>query len=458
MTMTLADLPVAPGTAALSRPLERLEAEIVELSSQLTAATSRLLVLVGEFDAVEGWREWGMRSTAHWLSWQCGVGLTAGREQVRVARVLRNLPLLAGEFAAGRLSYSKVRAVSRVATAETESTLVGWAVHATAAQLDRLVAAQRRVTRTADVRARHDARYLTWRWDDDGSLIGSFRLPPEQAGVLLQALQVAKDELPAVAAAVEDTPAEAHPTDPADTPAEASSPRSVDALVQIATGYLDGRGDTASANQQQRYQLVLHATTEQLARDDDAAADGVTTDAGIRLHPETARRLSCDCPTSSLTVDGRGNPLHLGRRTRRIRGRVARAVRYRDGGRCQAPGCTNAATISHHIRHWARGGPTCLINLISLCDCHHWLVHDGGWSIAVIRPGVWRFYAPDGRRLDTHHTPARASRPLPVDPTIQPDAVTGLWAGEPLHIGYATAILNEETVGRAGLEPATKGL
>jgi hypothetical protein len=180
MTMSLSDVPPAPVVAPCPRPLERLEAEIVELSSQLTAATSRLLGLVGEFDAVEGWRQWGMRSTAHWLSWQCGLGLTAGREQVRVARALRGLPLVSAEFAAGRLSYSKVRAVSRVATAETEATLVGWAVHATAAQLDRLVAAQRRVTRTADVRARHDARYLSWRWDDDGSLTGSFRLPPEQ--------------------------------------------------------------------------------------------------------------------------------------------------------------------------------------------------------------------------------------------------------------------------------------
>jgi hypothetical protein len=520
MTMTLSEVLPAPTVPARARPLERLEAEIVELSSQLTAATSRLLALVGEFDAAEGWREWGMRSTAHWLSWQCGVGLTAGREQVRVARALRNLPLVAAEFAAGRLSYSKVRAVSRVATAETESTLVKWTLHATAAQLDRLVAAQRRVTRTADVRARYDARYLTWRWDDDGSLIGSFRLPPEQAAILLQALDVVKGGLPAAAAAVEDTPAEAHPvdapvddapaearSDPAsvdvwtatesgwqfdralidafaaryaaegaepdtpaeaspvrvdDTPAEASpavpAPRSVDALVHIATGYLDAKHESASAGQRERYQLVLHATSEQLARDDDTAADGITTSEGIRLHPETARRLTCDCPTSTLTDDDHGNPLHLGQRTRRIRGRTARAVQYRDSGRCQAPGCTATATISHHIRHWARGGKSCLSNLISLCDAHHWLVHDGGWTIAVIRPGAWRFYSSDGRCLDTDHTPARASRPLPVDPTIAPDAVTGLWAGEPLRIGYATAVLKEETVGRAGLEPATKGL
>jgi hypothetical protein len=351
------------------------------------------------------------------------------------------------------------------------------------------------------VRARHDARYLSWRWDDDGSLIGSFRLPPEQAAVLLQALEVAKGELPSAVVPVPDAPAEAHPIDPADTPAEASSsspapivpepsvgwqfdralieafadryaaeaepdtpagasparvddapaeasvaapaPRSVDALVQIATSYLDGKRESASPGQRERYQLVLHATREQLARDDDEATQGITTGEGIRLHPETARRLTCDCPTSTLTEDEHGSPLHLGRRTRRIRGRVARAVRYRDHGRCQGPGCTAPATITHHIRHWARGGSTCLINLISLCDAHHWLVHDGGWTIAVLRPGVWRFYAPDGRRLDTDHAPAQAGGPLPADPAIEPDAVTGHWNGEPLHIGYATSILNQ---------------
>jgi hypothetical protein len=220
--------------------------------------------------------------------------------------------------------------------------------------------------------------------------------------------------------------------------------------VQIATGYLDGKRESASPGQRERYQLVLHATAEQLARDDDQVADGIITSDGVRLHPETARRLACDCPTSWLTDDEHGSPLHLGRRNRRIRGRVARAVRYRDGGRCQAPGCTNPATISHHIRHWARGGTTCLINLISLCDGHHWLVHHGGWRIAVIRPGAWRFYAPDGRRLDTNHTPQVASRPLPIDSTIAPDAVTGHWNGEPLNVHYATSVLiRAEQRGRA---------
>jgi hypothetical protein len=155
-----------------------------------------------------------------------------------------------------------------------------------------------------------------------------------------------------------------------------------------------------------------------------------------------------------LTDDEHGSPLHLGRRTRRIRGRVARAVRHRDHGCCQAPGCTAPATIAHNIRHWARGGTTCLINLISLCDGHHWLVHDGGWTIAVIRPGAWRFYAPDGRSLDTHHAPEAAGGQLPVDETVTSDAVTGLWAGEPLHISYATSILNQSWAARPRADPA----
>ncbi len=156
----------------------------MSLSSQLAAASARLIALIGEFDAAEGWREWGMRSTADWLSWQTGVGLHAGREQVRVARTLPGLPLLAAGFAAGRLgrlSYSKVGALTRVATVESEAELVQMAEHATAAQIDTFVAGVRRARRGADVRARRRAAYVRWHQDDDGSIVGSFRLAPEQA-------------------------------------------------------------------------------------------------------------------------------------------------------------------------------------------------------------------------------------------------------------------------------------
>src|SRR4051794_8344611 len=196
----MSEIPVAPvAVRARPRPLERVEAEIVALSSQLAAATARLIVLIGEFDEAEGWREWGTRSTAHWLSWQTGIGLHAGREQVRVARTLRALPVTAAEFAAGRLSYAKVRALTRFATPETEAELAVVAEHATGSQIERLAAAARRARRGADVRARRAAAYIRCHQDDDGSIVGSFRLAPEQGAVFCQALDAAAGRIPDVA-------------------------------------------------------------------------------------------------------------------------------------------------------------------------------------------------------------------------------------------------------------------
>src|SRR5512132_253647 len=104
--------------------LDRLGDEIAELSAHLEAATARLLDLIREFDARGGWNN-GFRSCAHWLSWRIGLDLGAAREKVRVARALATLPLLAEALARGELSYSKVRALTRVATPETEARLLG---------------------------------------------------------------------------------------------------------------------------------------------------------------------------------------------------------------------------------------------------------------------------------------------------------------------------------------------
>ena len=94
--------------------LERLETEIVELAAQIHAATCRWLGLVAEFDRREGWKAWGCRSCAHWVAWRCSLSDVAARDQVRVARRLEGLPLVRAAYAAGELSYSKVRALTRV--------------------------------------------------------------------------------------------------------------------------------------------------------------------------------------------------------------------------------------------------------------------------------------------------------------------------------------------------------
>src|SRR5438105_784633 len=129
--------------------LDRLGDQIAELSAHLEAATARLLDLIREFDARGGWNT-GFRSCAAWLAWRVGLDLGAARERVRVARALGTLPLLAQALARGELSYAKVRALTRVATPETEARLLGVGRGGTAAHVERIVRGWRRVDRQAE--------------------------------------------------------------------------------------------------------------------------------------------------------------------------------------------------------------------------------------------------------------------------------------------------------------------
>jgi hypothetical protein len=109
-----------------------LVAEITTLAGHLNAANARFLALIAELDRRRGWAEWGVKSCAHWLNWKCGISLGAAREKVRVARALEKLPHMAAAMADGRLSYFKVREVTRVANATNESYLLNIALCGTA--------------------------------------------------------------------------------------------------------------------------------------------------------------------------------------------------------------------------------------------------------------------------------------------------------------------------------------
>src|SRR3989442_13233046 len=115
--------PEVQATHELVADLDRLGDQIAELSAHLDAATAQLLDLIREFDARDGWNT-GFRSCAAWLSWRVGLDPGAARERVRVARALGSLPRLAHALARGELSYAKVRALTRVATPETEERLL----------------------------------------------------------------------------------------------------------------------------------------------------------------------------------------------------------------------------------------------------------------------------------------------------------------------------------------------
>jgi hypothetical protein len=424
-------VPSPQSTAGRPRPLERLEAEIVELASQLTAASARLTRLIGEFDAAEGWREWGMRSTAHWLSWHCGMGLGAAREQVRVARALRSLPVIAGDYAAGLLSYAKVRALTRFATAASDAELAIIARHSTGAQIEQLARAARRPRTGDEVRDQHAAAYLKFSVTDDGSVVGSFRLPPAEGAEFVRAIEAGAGRLP-------DYASDGDAAERVEQKLKRVTPRGYAwVLAAMTRQFLDALLTKATPEQAERYQLMIHATAEQLARPDDADdttadRDAATLPDGVRLHTSTLRRLTCDCPVTSIVEDADGAALHVGRRSRRVGRKLRRAVDVRDRGRCRAPGCTQRATQIHHVRHWANGGTTCLRNLISLCDAHHWLVHEGGFTIVPRSPGRWALLGPNGVVVEPEPPILRPAKDLPPDPTVTPDAVRGHWGGTPM--------------------------
>ena len=174
--------------------LESLGDEIAELSAHLEAATARLLDRIREFDARLGWNN-GFRSCAEWLSWRVGLDAGTARERVRVARALGTLPRLAGALARGEVSYAKVRAVTRVATPETEERLLAVARAGTAAHVERIVRGWRRVDPQAEMREtrrQHATRALHVYSDDDGTVLVKGRLSPEAGALLMRALEAAR--------------------------------------------------------------------------------------------------------------------------------------------------------------------------------------------------------------------------------------------------------------------------
>ena len=179
-----------------TRPLEVLEREITALACEIHAATCRWLGLVAEYDAREGWAQWGCKSCAHWVAWQCAIAPGAAREHVRVARRLGELPLIRAAFAAGELSYSKVRALTRVENVEREQDLLELARHATASQLERVVRGYRGVVAAERTAAGgRPERWLALDHADDGSLLLRGRLPAEEGALVMAALEAAQQWL-----------------------------------------------------------------------------------------------------------------------------------------------------------------------------------------------------------------------------------------------------------------------
>ena len=467
---------------------ERMGEEIATLAARIDAATYELLVLIRKFDEEEGWN-CGFLSCAHWLTWRIGLAPSAARERVRVARALGELQLMSEAMKRGELSYSKVRALTRVARPDTEQELVEAARAATAAQIERIVRAWRRIDRSveaAEDELRDASSHVTTHIDENGMFVIRGRLAPEAGEVVMKALKAAGEKL--YAEGQEDRP-------------PVGKVRA-DALALVAESALKGGLDPGSSGD--RYQVVVHVSEEELSVPEQlpavgctscvsaetpparvsaeappthpqeyvvptAEAEHVSTEAPAGRHPangrpsprgawlgdsqvpvsaEKARRVACDAGRVRITHRS-SQILSVGRKTRTIPPPIRRALEFRDQG-CRFPGCTSKHCDAHHIVHWADGGETKLSNLVLLCRRHHRLLHEGGFSVKMSEAGAVRFFHRRGRPLEQSPTPPpvglHAARELVEHLENAGILITGKesmpsWDGRPLDLPYVMECL-----------------
>ena len=406
--------------------LEIIRSRLCAAASQMAAAQCWWLDLVAECDETSAWFGYGIRDCAHWISYSCSMSIGTAREHVRVARALRNLPLIHAAFAAGGLSYTKVREATRIADRIDEETLLSLAQTCTATQFERTVRGFRRSD--ADRMEQEKRRKVKWYVDTDGSVVFCGRLPAEEGDEFVNALNAMTDDLNArQRAALRETAAEAEPAagDPAPRedvcepffadldPEGRHRPRQraaikpieptvdrADALLEMARRALHSAPSDESG--EDRHLVVVHIDAELLADADPGAAPTARSTELDRsavpaekccqvqgiggIAPNTAARLSCDATVVAMIRGRGGRVLAHGRSRRLVSEQQRRVLMVRDGA-CQFPGCHRTHHLqAHHVIPWSKQGRTDLDNLILVCRLHHVAVHEGGYRLDR-RPG-----------------------------------------------------------------------
>jgi len=371
-----------------------------ELAASQAGLDHDFCVLVDQFDAADAVRWFdGIRSTAHYIAWACSMEGGAAREHVRVARALREMPRV------GRLSYSKVRELTRLVGLVDLDELCDLALEMTASQLARTVATYRSLAGTR-IQALPKRRFVS-RPAGEGMVRLSVVLPAEEAALITAAVETAARRA-------------THQDEPTDELLQAPQPAApldmVEGLLDVAATYLDNVGSEPSDD---HTLVMVHVSAESLAvpaGTSDEESTPITTrpvplaagicyvDGAGPIEAETAQRLMCTATVQGVVVDRHGGVLALGRTKRLATRAQRRALRVRDHATCQFPGChRNGRLDAHHILAWSHGGLTDLVNMLLLCRRHHTFVHEGGVRIVAAPSGACRrhdFLLPDGRTVN----------------------------------------------------------
>ena len=466
---------------------EQLGNEITLMAGQMSVIQHRFLKKLAHFNLNLAWQCDGtVKSCAHWLNWKCGLAKGAAREKIRVAMCLEDLPKIDAAFGKGEISYSKVRAMTRIATVENEDYLLSIARHGTATHIEQLVRKYRNVLRSES--REHDinqqeARSLTYFQEDDGMITIHATLPPEPGALVIRVIQALarpvqeirqqeqqtlyEEARAAAEAKMANTTGEAeilNENDSTNVPAETlfsavmeeertvqTSPLMVqtqaDALITLAEHFLASGGTDVNLkglSGAERCQIMLHVDINTLREglaDSELHSHCHLDHEGhpghVWLHPSTARRLACDASLITVLEDADGHPLNIGRRSRTLPKSMHRALTIRDP-MCRFPGCCESRyNEAHHIHHWANGGETNMGNLVHLCRRHHDLLHAGSYSIKA---------EPNELNPNAPHLTFETPTGIKIQETLYPQFPPQVAASALSALAQAAPDINAETI------------
>lgn len=408
------------------RTIDQLENDIITFAGRINQAEYEFLVLIREFDLRQGWKAYHFNNCAEWIDMKCGISYDTAREKVRVAHALIDLPETSSSFANGQLSYSKARALTRLATPHNEAELLENALPATARQVEshcrELRNAQRKES-TADVNRIHKRRFLSRTYHNDGSMTINVEVTREVGDLVMKALELAIAQQADDGANADDQELESLNL----------LAKQADALATVAQAYLNGNAEKTT-NSADHYQVMVHVDEAALRQQE---GEHTKAPAKSDLPIESVRRLCCDGNLVPIAKDQNGNPLssfNSGRKHRVVQPALRRALLARDKC-CRFPGCTHDKWLdAHHVMHWIDGGETSLANTVLLCSRHHRVLHEGGFSIQKDYSGEWYFRNEKGRAI--------------IDaPVYRPKTVEGFEVSEPRFAYFASRGANRKLFG-----------
>jgi hypothetical protein len=362
-------------TDPMPASLDELRSMLTTTARALDVLAGRWLVALGEFDRVQGWIADGALSAVDWLVTHARLARGTAYEKVRVAAELRRRPLVAAALAAGTISYSAARAITRAlgATRDVDEALIDVAVAGTVTDVERMVAAYLRYADQdrppTDPTTRRGLRAVP---GPDGTTRIEAVLTDTDAAELLARL----DRHATAAPHATGTDRRQFPSRPA---------ARADALVELAR--TAATTPIPAAERYTVHTVVTHGAATLLA--------------GRPLDPATTAAITCDCTTIDHHVTADGNPLALGRLRRTWSAAQRRAVTVRDGGHCRWPGCQRATTDVHHVLAWDHGGTTDVTNGVLLCPRHHTLTHAGWTTTGTATTGLTWHHPTTGQSIGT---------------------------------------------------------